>query len=163
MELICLDLEASGLGPRSYPIEVAWKSTGDNSFDNFLIDPDSAVQWDYWDEFAEEMHGICRTELQRKGISVETACKRMNDQLSGKSVLSDAWEFDNFWLTRLYSEAGMQMAFQLQGLEAVLSAGQLIQYRLISKSQLRRHRAMKDVEHILQAIHYVKFFDQDQQ
>lgn len=159
MELICLDLEASGLGPHSYPIEVAWKSSLDNRSDNFLINPDSAIEWDYWDDFAEEMHGICRTELVRDGISVKTACERMNQALSGQIVLSDAWDFDHFWLCRLFEQTGMTMEFSLKGLEAVLSAEELIQYHFISRSQLRRHRAMQDVEHILQAISYVKFFE----
>lgn len=159
MELICLDLEASGLGPLSYPVEVAWKSTADNQSDSFLINPETASDWNYWDDFAEEMHGICRTELVREGIAVSAACERMNQALKGKDVLSDAWEFDHFWLTRLFNEAGVQMAFRLQGLETVLAGEELVQYHFICKTQLRRHRAMKDVEHILQAIRYVKFFD----
>lgn len=159
MELICLDLEASGLGPLSYPVEVAWKSTADNRSDNFLINPDTASDWSYWDDFAEEMHGICRTELVRDGITVTAACERMNQALKGKDVLSDAWEFDHFWLTRLFNEAGVKMAFRLQGLDTVLTGEELVQYRFVSKTQLRRHRAMKDVEHILQAISYVKFFE----
>ena len=67
MNLICLDLEASGLGPHSYPIEVAWKSTADES-DTFLINPDTVPGWTFWDDFAEELHSLCRTELRQKGV-----------------------------------------------------------------------------------------------
>ncbi|GGK60838.1 hypothetical protein [Amphritea balenae] len=156
MDLICLDIEASGLGPRSYPIEVAWKSLAGAS-DNFLIDPCSADEWDYWDDFAEEMHGICRSELLRDGVDVHTACDRMNAALADKLVLSDAWEFDYFWLQRLFQATGKAMTFKLQGLESVLQREELIQYQFICKAQLRRHRAMSDVDHILQAIRSVKF------
>ncbi len=159
MELICLDLEASGLGPSSYPIEVAWKNALDNTSDNFLINPDSVEGWEYWDDFAEEIHGIERSKLTVKGVTAEEACTRLNQQLEGKQVLSDAWEFDHFWLTRLYQAADMEMTFTLVGLEAVLGGEELVQYRFVSKSQLRRHRAMNDVDHILQAICAVKAID----
>lgn len=159
MELICLDLEASGLGAASYPIEVAWKNARDNTSDNFLINPDSVAGWDYWDDFAEEIHGIERSTLTRQGINATDACLRLNQGLEGKQVLSDAREFDLFWLSRLYQATGMAMTFELVGLDAILGGEELVQYRFVSKSQLRRHRAMKDVEHILQAIRAVKEID----
>ena len=156
MDLICIDLEASGLGPHSYPIEVAWKSSG-GECDSFLINPDSVEDWGFWDDFAEEMHGICRTELVKQGIPVVEACQRMNTALAGKQLISDAWEFDFFWLDRLFQAADIKMAFELVGLQAVLTGEELVQYRFICKAQLRRHRAMSDVDHILQAIRSVKF------
>ncbi|BBB26537.1 hypothetical protein [Amphritea japonica] len=156
MKLICLDLEASGLGPGSYPIEVAWKST-EHECDNFFIDPGSVPGWDFWDDFAEEMHGICRAELHQSGISVTDACDRLNAKLQGQDVISDAWEFDSFWLRRLFEAADRAMMFRLIGLSEVLSPEELIQYRFVCKAQLRRHRAMADVNHILQAIHSVKY------
>ncbi|MDO6565106.1 hypothetical protein Q4488_17150 [Amphritea sp. 1_MG-2023] len=151
MNLICLDLEASGLGPRSYPIEVAWKSTAGKS-DNFLINPDSVSGWDFWDEYAEELHNLCRTEVCRKGVSADAACTRLNEQLAGQDVLSDAWEFDDFWLTRLFEATGQTMAFRLIGLPALLNPEELLQFQLICKGQWRQHRAMSDVDHIIEAI-----------
>ncbi|UTW01841.1 hypothetical protein KDX31_10720 [Amphritea atlantica] len=156
MNLICLDLEASGLGPHSYPIEVAWKSTADES-DTFLINPDTVPGWTFWDDFAEELHSLCRTELRQKGVSAESACNRLNEALQGCEVLSDAWEFDSFWLKRLFTAAGQKMAFRLVGLRELLSPEEMIQYQFITKAQLRRHRAMSDVDHILQAVHSVRF------
>ncbi|WP_428036348.1 hypothetical protein [Amphritea sp.] len=158
MNLICLDLEASGLGPYSYPIEVAWKGTEEVS-DSFLINPDSVPEWTFWDEYAEELHNICRSELREHGISALSACLRLNDALEGRDVLSDAWEFDHFWLTRLFKAAGQKMAFRLVSLREVLSAEELIQYQFVCKAQLRQHRAMDDVDHILQAIRSVRFSD----
>lgn len=155
MELVCLDFEASGLGPRSYPIEVAWKNASSGEVDAFLINPDSGDDWQYWDEFAEEMHGLDRDDLCQQGISVVDAAQRMNEKLAGKSVISDAWEFDHFWLTRLFDAAKLQPTFELVGLEHVLSKEQLIQYRLIARSQLRRHRAARDVEDLLTAVRAV--------
>lgn len=151
MNLICLDLEASGLGPLSYPIEVAWKSTAGQS-DSFLINPDSVPGWDFWDEYAEELHNLCLSELREEGISAVAACERLNKQLQGQDVLSDAWEFDSFWLSRLFEAAEQTMAFRLIGLPALLSPEELLEYKLICQGQWRQHRAMNDVDHIIEAV-----------
>ena len=39
MELICIDLEASGLGAESYPIEVAWVNDDTGEHDSFFNQP----------------------------------------------------------------------------------------------------------------------------
>ncbi len=156
MDVICLDLEASGLGDDSYPIEVAWKNSADGDNDSFLINPDSVPGWVYWDECAEEIHGLCRAELRQQGVAAVTACERLNQRLAGQRVLSDAREYDNFWLMRLYQAANQQMAFQLVGADSVLTAQELEQFEQIAAAQLRQHRAMQDVDAILEALRQVK-------
>lgn len=151
MELICIDLEASGLSTDSYPIEIAWKNALTGEFDSFLINPDSAPDWDFWDEFAEEMHGLERETLCLEGYDIFTACERLR-LLKGKCVISDAPQFDHFWLSRLYMAADEEMPFQLVGLEEVLDEKQLIAYSVMSKAQYRRHRALQDVDDILENI-----------
>ena len=88
-------------------------------------------------------------ELLTKGISVHKACKRLNQMLDGKSVTSDALDFDFFWMRRLFESAMMKPAFKMQGIDTVLEGGQLIQYRLIASAQVRKHRAMDDVDDLL--------------
>lgn len=149
MDLICIDLEASGLGAESYPIEVAWKNDTTGERDSFLINPESAEGWHYWDEYAEEMHGLDREELCHKGLDIKEACERLNLKLAGKTLVSDAYQFDLFWLKRLFSATGLQPSFRLAGLERFLSKEQLIQFGFLAKAQFRRHRAMNDVEDIL--------------
>ncbi|GAA0687292.1 hypothetical protein GCM10009104_11700 [Marinobacterium maritimum] len=150
--MICIDLEASGLAHESYPIEIAWKCTDTGDSDSFLINPDSVPEWQYWDEFAEELHGIEPELLQQEGISADQACLRLNRALKGREVISDAFEYDGFWLRRLFEACGMQPSFHLVGLEAVLSAEERIQYQFIARSQFRRHRALQDVEDLISAI-----------
>lgn len=152
MELICIDLEASGLGPDSYPIEVAWVCAESGRHDSFLIDPGSVPGWDFWDEFAEELHGIEPQQLAQEGITAEAACHRLNDALHGCTLICDAYDFDLFWLSRLFESQQMAMAFRLRGIEAVLSPEQRIQYHLLSKTQLRRHRALDDARDQVRAI-----------
>lgn len=155
--MICIDLEASGLAKESYPIEIAWKCSETGQFDTFLIDPASVPEWEHWDEFAEEVHCIPPEMLEKDGIRVEDACKRLNDALAGRQVISDAWEYDSFWLQRLFDAAGVRQTFQLVGLDTVLTAEERIQYQLIARSQFRRHRALRDVEHLLEALEAAKW------
>ena len=105
--MICIDLEASGLARESYPIEIAWKCTKSGASDCFLINPDTVPEWHYWDECAEELHGIEPDMLQREGISADQACFRLNRALAGKDVVSDAVEYDGFWLRRLFDACDM--------------------------------------------------------
>lgn len=147
--MICIDIEASGLGPRSYPIEIAWKCglTGDK--DSFLINPETGYNWTDWDSTAEDLHHIVVDELLAEGISVRQACERLNTRLEGKTVTSDAFDFDYFWIQRLYESAMMNPTFEMQGVDKVLGGGQLIQYRLVANAQVRKHRAMDDVNDLL--------------
>lgn len=153
--MICIDLEASGLAAESYPIEIAWACTDSGRSDSFLINPASVSDWTYWDDYAEELHGIEPELLQREGISVTQACERLNRALEGQQVISDAFEYDSFWLSRLYQAAGMKPGFRLAGLEWVLNAEQLDEYKLIAEAQLRRHRAARDVADLISAIQAV--------
>lgn len=150
--MICIDLEASGLARESYPIEVAWKCSETGGQDSFLIDPASVSGWKYWDDFAEELHCISQEQLAQEGITAEEACRRLNQALEGCEVISDAFEYDSFWLRRLYGACRLEPLFRLVGLDSVLSGEERIQYQLISRSQFRRHRALQDVEHQLEAI-----------
>ena len=150
-----MDLEASGLGAESYPIEVAWKCPATGLSDNFFINPDSISHWRYWDEFAEELHGLDRERLVKEGISAEVACQRLNEALKGKTLISDALEFDSFWMRRLFNAVGVSSEFTMAGLDAILSAERLIQYRFIARSQFRRHRAMQDVDDLILAVEAV--------
>ena len=150
-----MDLEASGLGAESYPIEVAWRCPATGRSDNFFINPDSVPQWRYWDEFAEELHGLDRERLVVEGISAEAACDRLNESLGGETLISDALEFDSFWIQRLFKAIGKKPTFRIAGLDELLSSEQLIQYRFIARSQFRRHRAMQDVEDLILAVEAV--------
>lgn len=152
MDLICIDLEASGLSQDSYPIEVAWKNSVTGADDNFLIDPASVPEWTFWDEYAEEIHGIEPELLQQEGITAAAACARLNAALAGCRVICDAYEYDLFWLSRLFDSQGESMRFELQGLDTLLDNEQLCRFREISSAKLRRHRALRDVEDLIDQI-----------
>lgn len=147
-----MDLEASGLGPRSYPIEVAWKCGATGECDSFLINPESAYGWNDWDPIAAEIHNIPRDHLIKEGISVREACKRLNQFIGDRDVISDALEFDYFWIRRLFEAGMMKPTFKMKGIDHILEGEQLIMYRLVASAQVRNHRAMDDVEDLIKCI-----------
>lgn len=141
-----MDLEASGLGEASYPIEVAWIAADGERQDSFLINPKSVSGWRYWDEHAEEVHGIDHDDLVRDGISAQDACKRLNQHLQGCIVITDAPTYDRFWLERLYDACRCEPTFRVEGLEVILDSAQLARFASEAEGAIRRHRALADAE-----------------
>lgn len=111
--LIFLDIEASGLGADSFPIEIGWAYLNGQS-DGFLIRPASA--WSHWDTYAEDLHGLSREQLHRDGIDIWAAATRLNAEFAGKhrhAVISDAIENDLYWLDRLFGETPYSREFDV--------------------------------------------------
>ncbi|CAH7431004.1 conserved hypothetical protein [Vibrio chagasii] len=108
-----IDVEASGLDHKSYPIQIGW---ADNLgiVDEFLINPNTAKDWNYWDSYAEtNVHGISRERCESDGLSVYDAATRLNSQLSGLYVISDAIDYDQKWVDQLFKEAGVIRTFEM--------------------------------------------------
>lgn len=102
--MIILDIEASSLDiPESYPIQIAWVNIITNEQTSYYIKPE--VEWENWDDYAEELHGISRERLENDGQFVDQVVKRLNQELSGKSLFSDGAYYDNFWLDRLFNSS----------------------------------------------------------
>ena len=141
-----LDVEASGFGRGSYPIEVGFIEAGGGLFCS-LVRP--APDWQHWDPAAESLHGISRELLQRHGRPVEWVAAELNRRLAGQTVYCDAWAYDYPWIARLFDEAGQSPAFRLEDLRALLSEQELCGWDGCLRSlreELRpeRHRASSD-------------------
>ena len=147
---LVIDIEASGLSTDSYPIEIAWLDEEGNK-DSFLIAP--AENWLHWDDYAEScIHKISRDELFQKGITHLQAANRLNNALSGKTVLSDVVRWDKFWLKQLYSEAQVSMAFTCEDIYSMLPLDDDDNYDRIlqeTKEMERPHRALADCINIM--------------
>lgn len=150
-----IDLEASGLGARSWPVEIGW-AFADGAADSFLVRPDASWTDDAWDSRAESLHGISREALMRDGVDIKDACGRLNAALSGVKVYSDAPDWDGFWLFRLFSASGVRQAFQIQDFGRLVRplAGVREEALLARAARIapRRHRARADALH-LQALY----------
>lgn len=141
-----LDVEASGFGRGSYPIEIGFVLADQRSH-CLLIKPDP--EWCMWDVGAERLHGIQRAHLQQRGVEITVAAQVLNEALRGQTVYSDAWGNDQSWLALLFEYAGFLPAFKLQTLRALLSETQLVLWQptkqaVIKELALSRHRATND-------------------
>ena len=144
--------EASGLGARSWPVEVGWVDTSGES-DAFLVRPHRAWTMDAWDPTAEKLHGLKVETLRKEGLPVEHICACLNQKLRGIDVYSDAPDWDGFWLFQLYSAAGAKPSFELSNfgkLVRPLAAGNEEQlFARADEIAPRAHRAIPDARHLL--------------
>lgn len=111
-DIVFLDFEASSLGKKSYPIEVAWvfASGGEESH---LIRP--APIWTDWSMEAQETHQISREQLIAEGTPHDTVAQRMLGVLSGHCLYATAPSWDGQWLSKLLRAANLpRHALRLQ-------------------------------------------------
>lgn len=142
-----IDIEASGFGRGSYPIEVGF-ALEDRTVHSFLVKP--APSWQHWSEEAEAIHGISRETLINKGRSARDIALIMNDMLRGKVLYSDAWSFDSSWMGRLFDEAGLVQRFRIETINKLLTPKQMDGWQVTKEAlwhatALDRHRAANDV------------------
>ena len=70
-----LDIEASGFGRGSYPIEIGFVLPDGTAYCTLIV-PDEG--WTHWDGDAERVHGISRSLLQRHGRSAHEVAVELN-------------------------------------------------------------------------------------
>ena len=143
---IIIDVEASGLGAVSYPIEVGIALDDDTKYCSLIL---PAPDWEHWDNDAEKVHRITRDILQTYGKPIREVTSQLNELLEGKTVYTDGWVVDKPWLTTLYFEAQMDMSFRVSPLEMILSERQMERWhdtkdRILAAVKNHRHRASFD-------------------
>lgn len=141
-----LDIEASGFGKGSYPIEVGF-ITSDKQLQCTLIKPEAG--WTGWCVEAEKIHGIKRSILVEKGKPIRDVASWLNTCLDGQTVYSDAWLNDMCWLGRLYEEAELCQSFRLESLLSLISEEEReiwaeVYQSVLAETKLIRHRASTD-------------------
>jgi len=108
----CIDCEASGLGPESYPIEIGF-AMSDGTTQSYLIKPEPS--WTYWDQYAEDhIHKISRKMLDEKGLPAFEVANILNSQLD--IVYSDALSHDLHWIDTLYDTVGTERKFEVRSI-----------------------------------------------
>jgi hypothetical protein len=141
-----LDIEASGFGRGSYPIEIGFVLPDGTAYCTLIV-PDAA--WTHWDGDAERMHGISRSLLQRHGRSAQEVAVELNQRLAGRTVYCDNWAHDYAWLHRLFESADIAPSFKLRHLRELMTENAAEHFddarELVARNlQLRRHRASSD-------------------
>lgn len=141
-----LDIEASGFGRSSYPIEVGFVVPDGHAYCT-LIRPEA--HWTHWDPQAELVHHIARPLILARGLPVQEVAQALNTQLAGQTVYSDGWANDYSWLGALFDAADLYPKFKLENLRALLSDTQADQWHQV-KAEIsaergpQRHRASAD-------------------
>jgi DNA polymerase III epsilon subunit-like protein len=141
-----LDIEASGFGLGSYPIEVGFIQSDGRGWCS-LVRPQQ--DWQHWDPNAAAVHQITREQLAQHGRSPLEVVEELNRSLRGLTVYTDAWAHDYTWLNRLYEAADRTPTFKLDSLRALLTDTQAalwheLKRRVAAQSGLARHRASAD-------------------
>jgi hypothetical protein len=149
-----LDIEASGFGRHSYPIEVGYVMP-DGRAVCMLVRP--TPDWTHWDPAAEKVHGIVRSTLLAHGQAVRDVALVLNRDLAGRTVYCDGWAHDYPWLAALFDAADLRASFRLESVSALLDEARL--GRLDAARQaalldlgLTRHRASNDARALQRAL-----------
>lgn len=141
-----LDMEASGFGRHSYPIEVGFAQPNGQTFCT-LIRPEP--DWTHWDPAAEALHKIPRELAVTRGRPAAEVARMLNEHLRGQTVYSDGWANDYSWLNALFEVADLSPAFRLENLRGLLGETEADDWHLV-KQQVsqelgaQRHRASAD-------------------
>ena len=143
---IIIDVEASGFGSRSYPIEVGVALDDDTKYCSLIL---PAPDWEHWDSDAEKVHRIARDILETYGNPIQQVAENLNRLLEGKTLYTDGWVVDKPWLTTLFYNAHMEMNFYVSDLEMILSEQQMARWhetkeKVLAEVQKHRHRASFD-------------------
>jgi hypothetical protein len=141
-----IDIEASGFGRDSYPIEVGVAMSDGRKFCSLVL---PETNWTHWDQQAEDAHRVSREVLLTHGKPAREVAKQLNELLSEATVYSDAWVVDKPWLNTLFEAAQVRMDFSISPLELILSEKQMqiwheTRAKIQEQRQVARHRACND-------------------
>lgn len=141
-----IDIEASGFGRGSYPIEVGYVLPDGRCYCT-LIRPEPG--WEHWDGAAERLHGISRDLLRDHGRAAADVSRHLNEALAGQTVYTDGWNNDYTWLAVLFDAANLQPSFRLENLRQLLDEDEAGRWhdtkRNVESTQAcHRHRASSD-------------------
>jgi hypothetical protein len=143
-----IDVEASGFGAKSYPIEVGFVMPDGKTWCTLIVPmPD----WTHWDESAEQVHGIARDLLDQYGRAANDVAQEMNRMLQGMTVYTDAWYQDFNWISRLFDAADTVPSFRLEDLRSLLDDDAAARWhatrdQVQSEMTTPRHRASNDAK-----------------
>lgn len=151
---VIIDIEASGFGRGSYPIEVGYYAPDGQSYCTLIR---RQAEWTHWDEAAERIHGIPRQLLADKGRPALEVCLDLNTNLRGQRVYCDAWSYDYVWLNVMYEAAEMTPAFRLHDLRELLGDCEMALWHATRavvevRLALRRHRASGDARTLYETL-----------
>jgi DNA polymerase III epsilon subunit-like protein len=148
-----IDIEASGFGSQSYPIEIG-VVTADGREYSRLVKP--LEHWQHWDQNAQLVHGITRAAIEQEGADALNVAHDLNELLNDSVVYCDAWVVDKPWLDRLFDSVRVRRQFRISPIEVLLDEDDWDEWG-DTKSQaeqslgIKPHRALQDAKLIREA------------
>ena len=141
-----LDIEASGFGRGSYPIEIGYCLPNGDTFCT-LIKPEP--EWQHWDVEAEKLHHIQRDMIFQRGKPALEVARLLNAGLKGQTVYSDGWANDYSWMGALFNAAEISPHFKLENLRALMRGSDAdrwheVKLQVAQECGVLRHRASAD-------------------
>ena len=82
-EPLIVDVEASGFGGESYPIEIGIAMEGGAKFCTLIM---PAPEWQHWDDEAEKVHRVSRDILETYGKPMRDVAMFLNEILEGNTI-----------------------------------------------------------------------------
>ena len=145
---IIIDIEASGFGAGSYPIEVGYVDRRGKPWCSLITPCDD---WAHWNQTAENLHHISREMLLAHGKSAHVIATHLNDTFLNQTLYSDGWLHDFTWLNCLFHAANISPHFKFEDLRVVLTPFQQSVWHntkqsLLNELQISRHRASVDAQ-----------------
>ncbi|CAO3435332.1 hypothetical protein [Azospirillum doebereinerae] len=159
--LAFLDIEASGFGPGSYPVEVGW-TFADGTGEAWLICPPDEWPAAGWEMEAEAVHGLSRVRLEREGWSAAYVADRVVAQLADARLYSDAAVIDDHWLCRLLEWSSLPVSLPVRPFEELLplvkdaTVAMRAAIEAANRSFPRCHRALPDSQHLWATWHHLQ-------
>ena len=143
-----MDIEASGFGHSSYPIEIGFVLPDGETYCS-LIRP--APGWTHWDAEAERLHRISQETARTHGRDAREVAELLNERLRGLTLYCDGWAHDYVWLNVLFEAADLTPSFRLDNLRGLLTEREAAHWEVVKKQvttemRLQRHRASSDAK-----------------
>lgn len=153
-----LDLEASSLGDRSFPIEIAWVDQEERG-EQHLVRPASAwlnadgTPLD-WDSESERLHGISFGMLLEVGAPHVQVVRRVAEMLGAPTamVYSDAPQADGTWIGRLLLTASIAVPVGIIDVTHLYRHSCLPLRRLLPAAGVARERAQQRIANLTKEI-----------
>ena len=128
------------------------------------MDPSTVPAWTDWSPKAEELHGISRAKLLADGHPPREVARALIDDLEGRTVHSDAPDWERQWLGRLFEACRMHfpdilianaekllLQEAIRATDAMEAAGEWLAHCSYQERYTAgpAHRAGNDVLHLL--------------
>jgi hypothetical protein len=156
--LVAIDVEASSLDLKGYPIEVGlalWPAPNEPTFGwSTLIRPiDEWRLHGHWSPASARVHGITGRDLAAHGRSPQQVAAALNVALgAGKTAWCDGGPYDAQWMRALFRAGGVTPTFVVDDWHRLPSMlGRAVRERALMgvEQAATRHRARADAEDLL--------------